>query len=382
YRVPLRNAVRTAADKYTLNGTSTVPTAPEPPTATRGDTTAYVSWIATSGNGSPVTGYTVTSTPGAKTCTTTGALSCTITGLTNGTAYTFTVVATNTIGDSPASDPSTTVTPAGVPAQPAKPTAVRGDQSATITWTAPSTNGAPITGYTVTSTPGAKTCTTTGALSCTITGLTNGTAYTFTVVATNTIGDSPASDPSTTVTPAGVPTQPAKPTAVRGDQSATVTWAKPSGNGSPVTGYTITATPGGATKTVTDADTLTTSIGGLSNGTGYTFTVTATNAVGDSHPSVASREVTPAGVPTQVKKPSARVAKGHLVVTWRAPHANGSPVSRYRIDINKGKDMTVGRTTRKATFRHLGPGRYTVRVIAINAVGASTPSARISIRIR
>jgi hypothetical protein len=161
-------------------------------------------WAAPAANGSPITGYTVTAAPGGATCTTTGALSCTVTGLTNGTAYTFTVVATNAIGTSAPSAPSAAVTPtapAGVPAAPAAPSAVPGDRQAFVTWAAPAANGSPITGYTVTAAPGGATCTTTGALSCTVGGLTNGTAYTFTVVATNAIGNSAPSAPSGAVTP-------------------------------------------------------------------------------------------------------------------------------------------------------------------------------------
>jgi titin len=52
----------------------------------------------------------VTATPGTGTCTTAGT-SCQITGLTNGTSYTFTVKATNAIGDSLPSAPSSAITP-------------------------------------------------------------------------------------------------------------------------------------------------------------------------------------------------------------------------------------------------------------------------------
>src|SRR6478752_3845412 len=116
----------------------------------------------------------------------------------------------------------------------------------------PAGNGSPVTGYTITSSPGGITKTIPGGdqTTATIDGLTNGTGYTFTVVATNAVGDSPTSDPSNQVTPAGVPDAPTAPTAARGDHQAVLSWTKPSANGSPVTGYTVTSTPGGITKTV------------------------------------------------------------------------------------------------------------------------------------
>ena len=82
------------------------------------------------------------------------------------------------------------------------PTATPGDGQASVVWTKPADNGSTITGYTVTSS-GGQTCTTSNAdtLSCAVTGLTNGTAYTFTVTATNGVGTSAASAPSNSVTP-------------------------------------------------------------------------------------------------------------------------------------------------------------------------------------
>jgi uncharacterized repeat protein (TIGR02543 family) len=89
---------------------ATTPTAPTGVTATAGDTQVTVSWTASSSGGSDITGYTVTANPGGATCQTV-TTSCVVTGLTNGTAYTFTVTATNSVGTSTASAASSPVTP-------------------------------------------------------------------------------------------------------------------------------------------------------------------------------------------------------------------------------------------------------------------------------
>jgi uncharacterized membrane protein len=102
---------------FTFNLTGSAKTAPTAVTsviATAGPAQATVSFTSPANTGgSPVTGYTVTSYPagGVDTNAGTTALSHTITGLTNGTAYTFTVVATNGTGNSAASASSNSVTP-------------------------------------------------------------------------------------------------------------------------------------------------------------------------------------------------------------------------------------------------------------------------------
>jgi uncharacterized protein (TIGR02145 family) len=183
--------------------TATVPGPPTSVTAAAGNASASVAFVAPTNNGgSAITGYTVTSSPGGITAT--GATSpINVTGLTNGTAYTFTVVATNAIGNSSPSTASSAVTPSAptVPGPPTSVTAVGGNAQATISFTAPASNGgSPITGYTVTSSPGGITGTGSGS-PITVSGLTNGTSYTFTVVATNAIGNSSPSTASSAVTP-------------------------------------------------------------------------------------------------------------------------------------------------------------------------------------
>lgn len=94
---------------------TTVPGAPTINTATGGNTQATVSFSAPANNGnSAITGYTVTSNPAGGVDSNAGTLGLThtITGLTNGTSYTFTVVATNAIGNSASSVQSNAVTPA------------------------------------------------------------------------------------------------------------------------------------------------------------------------------------------------------------------------------------------------------------------------------
>ncbi|CAN7227004.1 DUF1906 domain-containing protein [Terrabacter sp. LjRoot27] len=91
---------------------ATAPSAPTSVSAVPDNGRATVRWKAATPNGSPVTGYTVTSSPAGASATVSGsATSATLTGLRNETAYTFTVTATNVVGAGPASTPSTAVRP-------------------------------------------------------------------------------------------------------------------------------------------------------------------------------------------------------------------------------------------------------------------------------
>ncbi|MBV9592460.1 MAG: DUF4082 domain-containing protein, partial [Actinobacteria bacterium] len=189
------------------------------------------------------------------------------------------------------------------PAQVTNVTATAGLQSATVSWSAPANGGA--TKYTVTPYIGsaAQTPTTiTGsppATGATISGLTAGTAYTFTVYASNAYGNGPVSAASNAVTPTP-PTAPTSPTGVVATPAtgqALVSWTAPSSNnGSAITGYTVTPYIGTTAQTgvpVSGGAATSATITGLTNGTAYTFTVSATNGIGTSPASVASSSVTP-----------------------------------------------------------------------------------------
>lgn len=119
----------------------------------------------------------------------------------------------------------TTQVAATVPGAPSSVAATAGDGQATVTFTPPTSNGgASITSYTVTASPGNITAVGTSS-PITITGLSNGTTYTFTVKATNSVGSSSASAASSSITPVA-PVVPASSSQVQQN----ITYGTPGGN--------------------------------------------------------------------------------------------------------------------------------------------------------
>ena len=153
---------------------------------------------------------------------------------------------------------------AGPPSPPTAVVAVAGNGEVTVSFTAPTSDGgSPITAYTVTPNPA-----TAGwidnnagstALTHVIANLTNGTAYTFTVRATNLIGLSDPSAPSNSATPATVPSAPSAVVAIPRNRSADVTFAASAGDGgSPIIGYTVISSPAGGYRHRTTAPSVST----------------------------------------------------------------------------------------------------------------------------
>ena len=207
---------------------ATLPPAPTGVTGTARDSAVDLTWAAPASNGgSAISGYVVTPYVGGSARTPIvvdyPVTSTTVRGLTNGTAYTFTVAAVNGVGTGVASAQSASITPAAatVPGAPTGLVGTAKDTAATVAWNAPASDGgSAITGYVVTPYVGgvAQGPILTGSTltSYTVQGLTNGTAYTFTVVAANAVGSSLASDASNSVTPVTVPGAPTAVTATPG----------------------------------------------------------------------------------------------------------------------------------------------------------------------
>ena len=270
-----------------------------------GATGAKVTFEAPESNGSPITGYRLYDSSGAKIADCPNTV-CEVNGLRTGQSYRFAVSAVNEQGES-ARTTSNEITLSGVPDRPGGPSVTPGDGELTMTWDAPNNNGSPITGYTVyaTAATGQRTCTTSGARTCTISGLVNDQNYTVTVVATNANGNSQAS-PGVNGTPKATrrgPDQPVITSATAAQQRdgnaalATITWSLGS-SGSAGWGQTIVSV-NGTTKTLSGGTTSTQMT--VPYGVALTVYVTVSNTNGDTAtspgyviPAVVHEDPTPA----------------------------------------------------------------------------------------
>jgi hypothetical protein len=133
------------------------------------------------------------------------------------------------------------------------------------------------------------------------------------------------------------PSTPAAPQATPGDGEASVSFSAPADGGSPITQYKVTASPGGQTATGAGSPI---TVGGLTNGTSYTFTISAANAAGESPQSPPSSAVTPtATAPAAGGSPSPVTA---LTVS-------GFKVTNKRFKVAKARTPLVARRTPKGT---------------------------------
>lgn len=185
------------------------------------------------------------------------------------------------------------------------------------------------------------------------------------------------------------PTAPAAPTGVTGTpryQSVVLNWTAPSNvGGSPITGYQITSYANGVAGSPINTGSTDTSytVTSLTVGTPYTFTVSATNAVGTGAPSAASPTITPVpqaapDAPTGVQ---ATAYDGAAQLYWSEPdYDGGSAVTAYRVTPYAAGVAQAPITTSSAdpeqyvTGLKNGTG-YRFTVAAINQIGTGQDSS-------
>ena len=285
------------------------------------------------------------------------------------------------------------VTVRGLPDAPSAPRIGEvGDGFVELNFAAGNDNGAPITGYQVSSATGPAVTRECASTSCTITDLTNDTDYTFQVVAINDVGESEPSVASAVARPDVRPEKPGRPTAERGDEQLTVAWAPPTNRGSAIQSYTVQAQntvsgrmmpaqeiSGGTTQTV---------FTGLENGVKYRFRVQASNLADDpSEWSEWSRSEHPAGKPHPPSgNPTAERVNdprgGAIDVTWpkmSREESNGEPITEYIVTPSSGQPQTVPASKTTVRFVGMDPDeKHTFSYVGVNSVGKGTTASSTS----
>jgi uncharacterized repeat protein (TIGR02543 family) len=298
-----------------------------------------------------------------------------VTGLTNGTSYEFKVASVNSVGQSLFTS-AISKSPATVPGAPTNLSPNKSGTSATLTWTAPGSNGgASISDYVVDYKLTSESTWTsfsdpvssnTGA---TVTGLNSSATYDFRVRTKNVVGLSAAVSTVNLV-------------ATNGNAQASLTWSAPNTGGANITNYIIQYRIVG-TATWSDQNTNSTNTSGtttgLINGETYEFRVAAVVLDGNSNPIVSSYTSTVEVAPyTTPSTPSVSIVPGNqqLRLSWAAPANNGSALTDYRIQYRATGSATWitasdGVSTNLSyTVVNLTNGtEYEIRVAASNAAG-------------
>ena len=365
-------AAATAGVSLAVVPSATAPDAPQSLSAVAGDGLIGLTWDApNSDGGASITAYIVYANSAAALTASGDASAATLTGLTNGTTYTLWVNARNSVGESSQSN-ATTATPqaaATAPAAPAGFTAVAVEGGASLQWSAPASDGgASVTGYVLTY--GSETINLGATLAATLGGLTPGAEYAFTLQAGNAVGLGAAATAAVAV-PAVAPDAPAGFTASAVEGGASLQWSAPaSDGGAAITGYVLSY----GSETINLGATLAATVGGLTAGEEYLFTLQAANSVGLGAAATAGVSLSgsvspPATVPGAPLNLTAVAVEGGASLSWAAPASDGgASVTGYVLSY--GAETATLANTLAATVGGLAAGaEYVFTLRAGNAVG-------------
>jgi hypothetical protein len=156
-----------------------------------------------------------------------------------------------------------------------------------------------------------------------------------------------------------------------GASEASVSFKLPGSGADQITGCTVTADPGGITAAGAGSPI---TVSGLSNGTAYTFTVTAANKVGTGPSSDPSNSVTPAPVPDAPAILTAEAGNSEAKVNFKAPASDGgSKITSYTVTSSSGQKASG--PTSPIIVKGLTNGTpCTFTVTAANKIGSGPPS--------
>ncbi|MHB8604797.1 MAG: fibronectin type III domain-containing protein [Thermoplasmatota archaeon] len=282
-----------------------------------------------------------------------------------------------------------------VPGAPTGLAASGGNAQASLTWTAPASNGgSAITDYKIyrgTSAGGEAYYSHTGGanVSYTDNAAANGQTYYYKVSAVNAIGEGAQSNEAS-ATPAGPPGAPSALTASGGNAQVSLSWGAAATNGAAITDYKIyRATASGSETYISHTGGANTSYAdkGLTNGQAYFYKVSAVNSVGEG-PLSNEANATPTQTVTVPGAPTSLTAAGgnaRVNLTWTAPASNGgSAITDYKIyrATTSGGEAYYSHTgAANTSYADLGASNgitYYYKVSAVNSAGEGAKSAEAS----
>jgi subtilisin family serine protease/fibronectin type 3 domain-containing protein len=311
------------------------------------------------------------------------------TGLENGTTYTYRVTAHDASGNesTPSGEAFATPLDTTAPAAPTGLTASAGDGEVALDWA--DNTEADVAGYRVYRRNADGTTwswlATVGTSAYTHAGLTNGTAHSYRVTAHDATGNESAPSTEASATPADrtPPSSPSGLTATAGDGQVALDWADNSE--ADLGGYRVYRRNADGT-TWSSLGTVTASAytqTGLTNGTAYTYRVTAYDAVSNESETSAAVSATPADAtpPAAPTALTATAGDARVALDW-ADNAEAD-LAGYRIERKHADGSWSAITTVTASaYTHTGLTNgtaYTYRVVAYDTSGnESTPSDEAS----
>jgi predicted RNA-binding protein with TRAM domain len=361
------------------------PSTPTSVVANSGDGALSVSFTAPS-SGAAVTGYDYQIGSDGWVSSGSSTSPITIPGLVNGTTYAVSIRAESVVGAGAASTP-VNGTPEAVSGAPTITALSAGPNSVSVSFTPGFDGGSTVLDYAYQVNGGAWTSADTTSSPLSIPNLAPGTTYTVAILAINGSGSGTPSATSSVTTPSA-PGAPTVSSVTAGDGSALISFSPGDTGGSPITGYEYQLTTDGPWA---DATSLSSPIlvPGLTNGTDYSVSVRADNAVG---PGAASspQSVTPATVPGAPAIVGDTVAgsDSQLDAAFSAPTSDGgSAITTYEYSTDGGatwatrstgsteSPLVIGTLSSDGTTPLVDGQTYQVELRAVNALGAGTASA-------
>jgi len=299
--------------------------------------------------------------------------------LVSGQTYNVTLRGVNSIGRSIPSNSVSIVTLSSVPSAPTINSITVGNKTATVSFTAPSSDGgSAITKY-LYSTNNGSTYSDTGTVSpFTISGLANGQTHPITLLAFNSVGNGTVSSAVNAILPALAPDVPTGLSATVGNKTATITFTPGSNNGAAITKYQY-STDSGATYLDASGTTSPVTVS-LLNGQTYQIILRAVNSVGEGIASSTVNAVLPALAPDAPTINSVTVGNKTATVAFTPPlYDNGAAITDYQYSTNDGSTYSSAGTTSPLTISGLTNGQtYQIKLLAFNSVGEGIASSTVN----